>query len=726
MQGWVDIEDAVGNKLGAGPLTTVTSWEYTWRLNQAGPWTFCLPALDPQCDLIRLGRVARAWTVRDGQLLALGGGRIEERKLNPTASRPTLLQVSGDDLLRELATRTVGNLALNQIVVSHPAYSHWINTDFWGDPTPIPLLNVNDGQIGDTLTYDNIMLDSAKFFWYIFDPAPFDHLRVVLGAATNSFYSPLELAYWNGSAWLAINGVSDGTALVEGTPFAQSGDITWTRPNDWAPMTDGCLYGLRITALETLPVDVCDVAIVRTQPCTDALAKVMGLVAGEWQLDAVLGYTSLMAATERGSDVLTNGDFETFTGTADDGVSDTFAGWTNYGVDDGSGNLIEATLLTYAGGSRAVKVTRTTAALHLYQDITVTEGAWYRMIWWSRGDGTNAGRCRVEDISHTGAAVPQYLTALVEGSAGTGWTEMTLEFTVPRGCTAVRVALHSSRNAGTVSFDLVSVAPVVGRAIDMQCAGESILEILGRVAEETGESFTLSPGGGRQVLWLRKDWRDSGLRAITLNGGLLAGAPMAEMALIATLSETQSRYELATRVYPKNQSLLMATATPPAGWTLDRVQNCLIYDTAEAALGRIDKLLDVAVLATGDSATDQYLGNMVFGQCCDWLARHTATDTHPLTGNVPRAYTLKLTNCYRWVVPGYLVRVNYDEWRNGYHAVAIDAQLYVLSAAVRVDANGLQTVALTVGSAPEQPVSSDAALLAQELRASRAARAKWR
>jgi hypothetical protein len=61
---------------------------------------------------------------------------------------------------------------------------------------------------------------------------PFEGLEVTM-TNPNGSASVITIEYWNGSAWTAVSGGSDGTT-TGGASFGQTGDITWTLPSDWA------------------------------------------------------------------------------------------------------------------------------------------------------------------------------------------------------------------------------------------------------------------------------------------------------------------------------------------------------------------------------------------------------------------------------------------------------------------------------------------------------------
>lgn len=157
-----------------------------------------------------------------------------------------------------------------------------------------------------------------------------------------------------------------------------------------------------------------------------------------------------------GSELLTNGGFETVTGTDDDGTSDTFAGWTAYLVDDGVGNKIESTA-TVSAGSHAVKMTKTTQRPLLAQSVSVTPGARYKLSFYARGDGTNQG-------SYAVLYGPGSSTTLISGSTGVtaaAYAAVNKYFSAPAATTSVTLAIYAPDSAGTCYFDAVSAKQIV-------------------------------------------------------------------------------------------------------------------------------------------------------------------------------------------------------------------------------------------------------------------------
>lgn len=176
-------------------------------------------------------------------------------------------------------------------------------------------------------------------------------IRVVMGSVVNAVATSLFADYWNGEAWTTL-AITDGTD-VGGKPFAQSGDITFTPPEDWSEekTRDGeRMYWLRLYTGKDLTANirVADLKIGLTQ---------------SWQLRLYdrVGATSLFTLTTStsGSQDITLGTprqtlyFE-FTSTADrqDGEDNgsVYAQITNLVIYSETGSINLATIATYLVG----------------------------------------------------------------------------------------------------------------------------------------------------------------------------------------------------------------------------------------------------------------------------------------------------------------------------------------------------------------------------------------
>ncbi len=109
---YIDIEDSSGQRLGSGPIMSASKWRITMRMDKAGSFDFEMPATDPKATIVQKKRIARAYAFMNGQRIEVGAGVIDNIRRQPAADGKVTLQVSGDDLIRELTYRSVLNLKL--------------------------------------------------------------------------------------------------------------------------------------------------------------------------------------------------------------------------------------------------------------------------------------------------------------------------------------------------------------------------------------------------------------------------------------------------------------------------------------------------------------------------------------------------------------------------------------------------------------------------------------
>jgi hypothetical protein len=166
---------------------------------------------------------------------------------------------------------------------------------------------------------------------------------------------------------------------------------------------------------------------------------------------------SLKQVTTQGSELTTNGNFDSFTGTADDGASDTFDNWNNVGVNDVAGNRIEATNTLYRSGTTSVLITRTTASPVITQNVSTTAGKLYKVSYFTRGDGTHAGSYGV--WINSAYAIPSTST----GYTSTSWNYGSFYFTATTTTAQIQFST-STNNGATAGFDNVSVSEVTDPA----------------------------------------------------------------------------------------------------------------------------------------------------------------------------------------------------------------------------------------------------------------------
>lgn len=158
-------------------------------------------------------------------------------------------------------------------------------------------------------------------------------------------------------------------------------------------------------------------------------------------------------------DLIENGGFET----AGAGGADVWGTWIE---TVGDGAIADEGTLVH-GGSHAAKLTAgatrntvirpsniSSANIYATNQIAVTAGVSYTLSFWTRGDGTNAGRYSIYDQNNA-AFIRSTVTT---GVTGTSYTQVTYPFTAPAGCFQILITLWCPNvNAGVAYFDDVSL-----------------------------------------------------------------------------------------------------------------------------------------------------------------------------------------------------------------------------------------------------------------------------
>jgi hypothetical protein len=294
---WIDIEDAAGNKLGAGPITTASYWRQAKRLKRAGEFSFAMPAADPKAADLTYRRRVRCWELDTfmQRLVDCGSGVIEHIRTSIDASGAAIIEVSGGDLLRELADRTVGDLKLM-------VESTFTPTMVRQEPAGTDFPNAHDGNTG---TSANVTLtgsaSGAPGDWlYIGIDKTFCRVYFTLGAAVNGVTAELRGQFYNeeSGGWEGIKITSDGTA-VTGKTLAQSGLVEFDMPAGWGAFEvdpgPPQVIEYRIRFYVTANIDDVDFAEVQVkvfEETTTALAEVMAFAPASWSIDDALGHTA--------------------------------------------------------------------------------------------------------------------------------------------------------------------------------------------------------------------------------------------------------------------------------------------------------------------------------------------------------------------------------------------------------------------------------------------------
>jgi len=237
-------------------------------------------------------------------------------------------------------------------------------------------------------------------------------------------------------------------------------------------------------------------------------------------------------------------------------------------------------------------------------------------------------------------------------------------------------------------------------------AGETVLNALIKTADSSMTHFYR--GTGRNVTFAHT-FSSSGVRAIVAGTGDL----VAETCAITGLTETYDSYDLITRIYPRGsgngdvQLTLRATSrSAPAGFTLDKTNNYIENDTAEATYGIIEQYVEYREIGPiANTAADlEAAADMLFDVALDELQRRS-TDAEQAY------YDLMLAGCSALLRPMQTVRVVYQDVDA---AIDVDEDLNILEATWQVDQSGVQTTAALV-STTERWAQNDAGTIADSI-----------
>jgi len=164
-----------------------------------------------------------------------------------------------------------------------------------------------------------------------------------------------------------------------------------------------------------------------------------------------IGTTADPVVTAIGSELIQNPGFETAGG----GGVDIWANWFEVAAD---GALANETTIVHSGNAAAKLTSGATVGTYIYQNVTVVAGRMYHLRFWTRGDGTHAGRFGI--YNWTGGGDIKALAGT--GVIGTTYVQVDATFIAPVGCVLVRINLVCpSINGGICYFDDVSVGEAI-------------------------------------------------------------------------------------------------------------------------------------------------------------------------------------------------------------------------------------------------------------------------
>lgn len=217
--------------------------------------------------------------------------------------------------------------------------------------------------------------------------------------------------------------------------------------------------------------------VLTTQP-----AALMAL----WEFDEASGPTAFDSSGHK-EDMLLNGTFETAGG----GGLDVVANWTE---SAGDGVIaLTSTAGEFRSGTKALKLTAgPNRNTFLVQTVNCVPGSSVSFPFWTRGDGTNAGRYRVRDNTNAVDLVATVTT----GVTGATWAQITPTVTAPAGCIQINIYFYCPNvGAGFACFDdAQALIPMDG---DYSATGITY----GQPGLRAGETCVSFDGNNGYMLW---------------------------------------------------------------------------------------------------------------------------------------------------------------------------------------------------------------------------------
>lgn len=231
---YVKIKNASGTIQGPGPLLA-SQYESQRLLDKVGTFRLRVPVTDERISDTGVAEKYEAWayTYLNGSEVELGKGIVD--RIEYVEGRNPVLLISGDDLLRLLTHRTVGNLELydvsSSLINPDEAYHHGPQED------PIVDDRMDEALDDDTGTYYEVAIQDDQF-WYVGHSTKFSLVKVTIwGSYRNDNTADLELEYFGSALGWTDHAIdSDGTQSGGATLY-QTGEIAYTRPTDWVPTT---------------------------------------------------------------------------------------------------------------------------------------------------------------------------------------------------------------------------------------------------------------------------------------------------------------------------------------------------------------------------------------------------------------------------------------------------------------------------------------------------------
>jgi photosystem II stability/assembly factor-like uncharacterized protein len=670
---------------GSGPLTKVTEWSVTRRMDGAGEWSFRVATTAAQIAQLVLKRTCEIYAYIDTAYTYVGGGAIDriERQIEPDGSE--FLVVAGDDQLRELANRTTNQ----QLIAQDDILGDWYQIGNFGGRTAVTAMLARPGDVtvlagttsagGEHIYRSN---DSGQTWalkytggttagWAIECFADCGS-GVVLAGATSGVYQSLDF----GETWaLVAGGIACDSIAFLGSSVAIFGD---SGGNVYRSTDNGATWGAAIATGVGARV-VTDILwlggnVVVASSGNNYIARSTdkGVTWGTVTFPAGAGTVAYCLANPATNIVLAGTNTGYVARSTDNGVT-----W-GIGVDIDSGaSAVVRSLLVWG--------------------TVVVAGAGGK-VYFSVDNGVTFAEC-----GDLGAATATYALAGLSNNVLAGADDTAAVWmgtTVSIGLTHA-AAVQALENLSPAGWDLVPDGTPTVDDIYIQFAGESVLAGALLVAERSGTHCYLS---ATQELTFTDTWTDSGIHAV--NGPTAIDA---NTAAIASLMVEESTYDLVSRVYPYGKmadgttliGIGQSAISAGTGYTKSNASGYIENDSAIANYGIVERMVVFNEIVLAD---DTINGRVAVG---DALVRAGKTYLErtclPVTN-----YRLQLAGCAALLWPMQTIRITYTG------DVVIDDTLYILDATWRGDGSGLLTAEITVADAPVR-IEADTDMLARAL-----------
>lgn len=142
--------------------------------------------------------------------------------------------------------------------------------------------------------------------------------------------------------------------------------------------------------------------------------------------------------------------------------------WTVWSETAGDGAIADTTTAgEFHGGAHAAKLTAgatpASSPRIAQTSIVVVPGVTYTFSFWTRGDGTYAGRYSVYDATHSSNIKSTTSTGITD----TNYAQVSYSFAAPAGCLLVTLYLYCPSTTGGIAyFDDVSLKSTIGNGLN--------------------------------------------------------------------------------------------------------------------------------------------------------------------------------------------------------------------------------------------------------------------